>query len=74
MSNYIDRDELLKYKVEIREITKNGEDVGMYCVPTGVIMALPTVTVEPVVCGRWVKNHDHGGWHCPRCNKVNMLR
>ena len=54
MAEYIERDELLKFKADVYD--EDGH--VLYAVPTGYIVAMPSADVAPVVHGRWVFGKD----------------
>lgn len=55
MAEYIERDKLLKFKVDVYD--EDGH--VLYAVPTGYIVAMPHDDVAPVVHGRWIlEAHD----------------
>ena len=51
MAEYIERDELLKFKADVYD--EDGH--LLYAVPTGCIVAMPPADVTPVVHGRWIE-------------------
>ena len=51
MAEYIERDELLKFKADVYD--EDGH--VLYAVPTGYIVAMPSADVAPVRHGRWVE-------------------
>ena len=60
MAEYIERDELLKFKVDVYD--EDGH--VLYAVPTGYIVAMPHDDVAPVVHGRWIMHDDEFGLTC----------
>ena len=60
MDEYIERDELLKFKVDVYD--EDGH--VLYAVPTGYIVAMPHDDVAPVVHGRWIMHDDEFGLTC----------
>ena len=57
MAEYIERDELLKFKADVYD--EDGHI--LYAVPTGYIVAMPPADVMPVRHGRWEAMHYEGG-------------
>ena len=55
MAEYIERDELLKFKADVYD--EDGH--VLYAVPTGYIVAMPSADVAPVVHGRWVEKEKY---------------
>ena len=52
MAEYIERDELLKFKADVYD--EDGH--VLYAVPTGYIVAMPAADVATVQHGKWVDN------------------
>ena len=67
MVEYIERDELLKFKADVYD--EDGH--VLYAVPTGYIVAMPPADVAPVVHGRWlyVDTDTEQFFLCNRCKK-----
>ena len=57
MSEYIKKDELLKFKADVYD--EDGH--VLYAVPTGCIVAMPPADVVLVRHGRWEEMHYEGG-------------
>ena len=69
MSEYIERETLLKHTIALNNPHELGENV----VPVSDIEAAPAADVAEVVHGRWIRggaNDMHGfDFHCSECNK-----
>ena len=69
MSEYIEREALLKHAISLNNPHELGENV----VPVSDIEAAPAADVAEVVHGRWIRggaNDMHGfDFHCSECNK-----
>ena len=64
MAEYIERDELLKFKADVYD------EVGhiLYAVPTGRIVAMPAADVAPVVHAHW-EDKGWAGMICSNCGE-----
>ena len=63
MSEYIKKDELLKFKADVYD--EDGH--VLYAVPTGYIVAMPPADVAQVRHGRWRCHGDCGVTECSVC-------
>ena len=63
MTEYIERDKLLKFKADVYD--EDGH--VLYAVPTGYIVTMPHDDVAPVVHGRWIDSLARITPYCSAC-------
>lgn len=72
MAEYIERDELLKFKADVYD--EDGD--VLYAVPTGCIVAMPPADVMPVRHGQWEFVKKVGAtntYKCSLCSRTEFI-